>query len=145
MTTEAKPDFSDVVRKIADNFKESATQQEGGIIVPAKDLYEKSLPEGIDISTVRKLQDHDSQYLAGTALGFGELAYDAFAKDPTLRNVSLSVKAGVDTIKYNADRDGEFNSSWSKKGTGSAGSNYAKVRSHISGMIRKEFGTVAAE
>lgn len=66
----------------------SITQGEGGI---AADAYVKTLPEGITIETVQKLQDHNAIFFPAVTKALGEESIEAMKKDSSIESVSLSV------------------------------------------------------
>lgn len=133
-------ELNDVVTRIAQSAYETSESKEGGIEDLPKDFYESTLPEGLDLATRKKFQDHDSFFLAGVAQGGGARALDRFKADPNLQNVSMDVKIGHDRLDLNFGRDGTVEGRWQVKGTGSAGSQYGKVRSHIGSLIKEQLG-----
>lgn len=57
----------------------------------AADAYIKTLPEGITLETVQKIQDHNAVFFPAVTKAFGEKAIDAMKKDKAIDTVSLSV------------------------------------------------------
>ena len=57
----------------------------------AADAYVKTLPEGITIETVQKLQDHNAVFFPAVTKALGEESIEAMKKDSTIESVSLSV------------------------------------------------------
>lgn len=73
-----------------------ALDEKTGVISASEDYYEASLPEGVSIDLVKKLQKHNSELLAATTLVGGEMAAKAFAGNEDLTEVSFKYSAGHD-------------------------------------------------
>ena len=57
----------------------------------AADAYVKTLPEGITLETVQKLQDHNAIFFPAVTKALGEESIEAMKKDSSIESVSLSV------------------------------------------------------
>lgn len=66
-----------------------------GLIEVEDDFYEESLPEGIDIGTVKKIQRHNAHLLPAVTAAAGDLAHDHF-KEHGQGELKLAYKAGHD-------------------------------------------------
>jgi hypothetical protein len=65
-----------------------------GTIDVSDDYYEATLPEGLTLEQVKKLQKHNQEVLSGTVLAAGELARDHFRENGESKELSLSYKVG---------------------------------------------------
>jgi len=77
-------------------------------VLPAADLYEKSLPEGITTDQIKAIQQHNTALVAATGLAVGELAIDAFKADKDLTRVSTEFAAVGDKISTAVIRSREY-------------------------------------
>lgn len=73
--------------------KLKANLETGTIDVP-EDYYESTLPEGLTVDQLKKLQKHHQSLLAGTVYAAGGLARDTFKENEDLGELSLSWKEG---------------------------------------------------
>ena len=67
----------------------SITQGEGGI---AADTYVKTLPEGITLETVQKLQDHNAIFFPAVTTALGEESIEA-------------MKKGIENIRHELEKE----------------------------------------
>ena len=72
----------------------------------AADAYVKTLPEGITIETVQKLQDHNAVFFPAVTKALGEESIEAMKKDSTIESVSLSVPWWVKTSSTFLSKNG---------------------------------------
>lgn len=137
------PDLNSVVQAISDQTYGLAKISEGGIIQNTDELkavFEKNLPDGLDIKTVRKVEDYKSFFGAGTMDGIGRAAVDGFRADENLQAVSFDARAGGDRIDLSISRTGAIDARYINRGVGSSGSQLGQVRSHLSNLLKSEFG-----
>ena len=57
----------------------------------AADAYVKSLPEGITLETVQKINEHNSVFFPAVTKSFGEKALNVMKEDNALESCSLTV------------------------------------------------------
>jgi hypothetical protein len=57
----------------------------------SEDAYVKSLPEGLDIETVKKLQDHNANFFPAVTKAFAEKSIEAMKADNKIEQLDLSV------------------------------------------------------
>lgn len=82
------------IRQLADTLKTNLTIGEAGVISAPADLYEKTLPEGVDMSTVSKVYGHTEDLAAALTLATGEMGETALKADKKLESVSSEMKIG---------------------------------------------------
>jgi len=69
------------VRKIADTIKnEAEIDEDSGFVTTPKDTYEKTLPDDLDMKTVKKVYGHTENYVAGLVLANAEIGEDLHKK-----------------------------------------------------------------
>ena len=86
------------IRNLADKLKKDFKVGNAGVVEVGDDLFESTLEDtGLDMKTVKKVQDHTSNLVAATGLALGEVGMKAMKKDKKLDQVSVSFKAGKDT------------------------------------------------
>ena len=61
----------------------------------AADAYVKTLPEGITLETVQKIQDHNAVFFPAVTKAFGEKAIDAMKKDKKKAGAELDLNQGI--------------------------------------------------
>ena len=79
---------------------------ESGLITPAEDFYESTLPAGLSVDMYKKFQKHDSALMAATTLVGGIKAAEAFTANPELKEVSLRYSSGLSHVSAHYERDG---------------------------------------
>lgn len=88
--SEIKPHITALSTKL----KEGMKLGDGGVITTDKDLYEKTLPEDLNMDTVKKVYGHTEDLVAAMTLATGEIAEGAMKKDKKLDAVSSELKIG---------------------------------------------------
>lgn len=101
-------DVKQAVQDLAAKIKPMFTLADNGVVLPAADLYEKSLPEGITTDQIKAIQQHNTALVAATGLAVGELAIDAFKADKDLTRVSTEFAAVGDKISTAVIRSREY-------------------------------------
>jgi hypothetical protein len=97
-----KPEVVELAGKIG---KEITLSNDGVATVP-DDLYVRNMPEGVTEESVRAHQKYDTQFVAASALAFGEAANKVAKKHKDLAESSLTVKTvGRDNIEVNWQRE----------------------------------------
>lgn len=146
------------IRALADKFKQQMKVGTGGVVEVPKEIYESSLEDtGLDIKTVKKVQDHNANVVSATGLALGEVGMSAMKKDKKLDQVSVSFGAGKDTHsatfqrskevpvnkpgepRKTAPKYGVLQSSVTVHGAGNKGS-LKKVRTHLNEEALKVLG-----
>lgn len=146
------------IRSLADKLKAEFKLSSAGVVEVPADLYESTLAEAdLDLKTVKKVQDHNSNMVSATGLALGEIGMEAMKKDKKLDQVSVSFKAGKDThsavfqrskeVPVNAPGEprktalkyGMLRSSVTVHGAGNKGS-LKRVRTHLNAQAEKILG-----
>lgn len=130
------------VQEMATKIKEVLVL-EGSSISEKEDsnIYEDTLPEGLDLETVAAVNDHNTTFIAGSALAIGEMAVEALSNNTDTDRIEGKVKmASADSIKINVDRSKEFTNHLTdgKKSTkyGVVSSNYEVRAGKNSGQLK---------
>jgi hypothetical protein len=78
---------------------------DGNVVSAADGLYESLLPEGISMDMLERIQAHDTEVLAATALAVGKMGNQVFKKDETINKITCVVPTvGKDTFGFAYDR-----------------------------------------
>ncbi len=103
--------IKDATRQLAESAKaEMTVDTANGKITLADGWFEKSLPEGLDLKIVKKVQTHNTQAFNALALAVGEMANErVFAENPQLQSVRLDTSLGSDRIGMTFERSVEDN------------------------------------
>lgn len=88
--SEIKPQITELAGKL----KSGLTLGDGGVITADKDLYEKTLPDDLDMTTVKKVYGHTEDVVAALTQATGEIGEEAMKKDKKLESVSSELKIG---------------------------------------------------
>lgn len=141
------------ILKLADAIKADATVDPSGVISVSKEFYEKSLPEGIELSQVRKIQEHNSNLVSAGALALGELGVPHLKKHKDLEQVSLVINAGRDQLSEQMQRSkqvrnlqtgetkdvyGAISAKWRVTGTAGSRGSLKATRDHITNFAQRE-------
>jgi len=148
LQTTLKPE----VIALAASLKPQMKLEGDSITVPA-DLYATTLPEGIDLATVKRLHDHRNNFLAGAALAAGEVAIEAMKDDPNLKTVTTKIAGmGKDDATITTQRQHEHRASptsselvkapgWTTVAyRANPGTGVKAVRDHLKGIAAGCFG-----
>lgn len=129
---------------------------DGGMVNLDKEHYAESLPEGLSMETVKHLQKHNANYVAGVGRAFGEVSIEAMKKDNQLKETQLSTNIGKDTVggvfrreyekSMGIPKDGEerktekaygqLNMSYKTHGSAGSRGGLKKVRDELNSMAR---------
>ncbi len=103
--------IKDATRQLAESAKSEMTiDSANGKITLAEGWFEKGLPEGVDIKTVKKVQTHNTQAFNALALAVGEIANEkVFVENPQLQSVRLDASFGSDRVGMTFERAVEDN------------------------------------
>lgn len=91
------------VRGFADAIKPQLRVEGGKIPIPAE-AFEQSLPEGINIQTIKTVQNHLQNFSRGLDVAIGEVAIEHMAQNPEVDTVYAKIKLGTDTYSAAVDR-----------------------------------------
>lgn len=94
--------------ELADAIRPTLTAK-GDTIVPSDDIFEKTLPEGVTLDLVKKVDEHKQAFAAGYAYAAGELGVQMFKDAPDLEVITSEVKLGHDTFGIVQKRQTEHN------------------------------------
>jgi len=98
--TEIKKEVLDMSEKIGKGLT-----LDGNVVSASDGLYESLLPEGVSMDLLERVQAHDTEVLAATALAVGKMGNHAMKKDETLNKISLVMPTvGKDTFSFAYDR-----------------------------------------
>lgn len=103
-TESSSSEIHEDIRNIADVIKKNSKYVGDGKIEVDEKTYEQTLPEGVDMKTVKKLQSHNSNVVAGAQLANGEMALKVMEKESDIDVVSSTLKVGSDKISVQFDR-----------------------------------------
>jgi len=103
--------MSDALNKINQRIKDLATKVEesisfdddGAATLPETFLAD-NLIEGVDLDTVKRVQDEEANFAAGLALGLGNATLPLMQKKKDLERTSAHLGFGHNTIKASIDR-----------------------------------------
>lgn len=95
---------SDGVKALALNLQSGLTFDGEGIGILAADVFEKHLPEGLTMHTVKQVQDTLLDFSDAATLAVAESGIDHLKAHKDLSSVSLKVKAGRDAISTSFER-----------------------------------------
>jgi hypothetical protein len=108
MSKEKSVEIKKEIRDLTDLIRQNMSHKEGGHFEVEGDIYEKSLPESIDLSTVKKLQKHNSDFVAAASLAVGEAGLDLMKSDKELQSASADFRLGNDKLSVVFDRAREI-------------------------------------
>lgn len=92
------------IKDLALQIKTGLTFDDEGVGVVADDTFEKHLPEGLDLATVKKVQTTVLDFADATTLAVGEAGLETLGAKKDLASVSLRIKAGHDHINTEMQR-----------------------------------------
>lgn len=93
----------EAVRTIADTLKPQLTVEGGKVQIP-QEAFEKSLPEGISLQTVKTVQNHVQNYSRGLDVAIGETAIDYMVQNADVDTIYAKTKLGTDVYSAAVDR-----------------------------------------
>jgi hypothetical protein len=91
-------DIKESILALAEKLKADMVLSEDGVVTVSEDTFEKTLPEGLDMKTVKAVQDHTANLVSATGYALGQVGIGAFKKDKRLEQVSVEFAAGKDSI-----------------------------------------------
>ncbi len=153
-TTDPRADLkvNDNILALADAIKREAVVDASGVITVPKDFYEKTLPEGISLTEVKKLQAHNSELVSAGVIALGELAVPHLGKHADLKEASISITAGRDELSAVLTRNkqqrnpqsgettevyGSTAVKWRTTGTAGSRGSLATSRQYVLGLASK--------
>lgn len=75
-----------------------------------KPVFEACLPEDLPMETVKRVNNHNANFVAAGGMAFGELSVEAMTKHPKLEKTDINIKmAGTDHVEYRVERTKEYN------------------------------------
>lgn len=139
--------LNDSITTMAAEIKKEFKIGEGGVVEVPKDFYEKTLPAGMTMADVRKVQDHDANLIAATGLALGEVGIDHFKRHKKADQLSVDFVAGKNKVGLvfqrskkvqdgkggTLEKHGALSARYVVSGAGNRG-NFKKVRDHLAGM-----------
>lgn len=101
--------LNDQITNLADALIKSSTADLGaGKIVVDKKFYEESLPEGVTMAQVRKIEEHNSNLITAATLAIGELAQAPMTKDKELASLSMRIPVSRGRVDAQIKREGQI-------------------------------------
>jgi hypothetical protein len=104
--SEIKKEVIELAAKIEAAMKLDATA--GTVTETDGNVFEKTLPEDLNIDTVNKVHDHESLFTAATVHYVGNAAINAMSTNQDLKEVSGAFKMGKNTLNVQIDRSKEY-------------------------------------
>lgn len=99
---EVKKEILELSEKISSGITISAKEKTA---TAEKDIYEKNLPEGLSMDTVRSVRDYNTTFVAAGAHAFGNAAVAAMNKHKNLDSLNVDVSMGdKDSVSYSIQR-----------------------------------------
>ena len=136
------PTFSEALEAMGKKSYDEMFLSEGGLLKlkDEKGFYEQNIkPEDVPMAHITKTQTAETLAVAGTLLGAGRRAAEAFQANPDLQQVTIDINFGKNRVDHVIKRDGETISGYTVSGLrGSGGGNYKKVQDHLSGLIKNQ-------
>lgn len=71
---------------------------DGNLATVGKDLYETNLPEGLDLATVKRVQEHNLDFSDAVTLALGERGLVHLKDNKDIEALALTVNIGHDRI-----------------------------------------------
>jgi adenylyl- and sulfurtransferase ThiI len=85
-----KSELKTQIDNMAKALGEQIEIKEGEATIAA-DAYIKTLPEGLDMETLKKIQDHNANFFPAVTKAFGEKSIEAMKTNTALAQLDLSV------------------------------------------------------
>lgn len=143
-------DGNAAIRELADALKRDvAIEADKKVTVLPKDRYESMLPEGLDLKTVKKLQEFNGKLPAALELAAGELAVPYFKKHKDADTLVMRLPVARDSLQVVVHRDtdvrnvstgevsqvyGRTRSKWRMNGTNGASGQLRVVRDYVQAL-----------
>lgn len=90
--------ISEGVYALSRLIKDQMKIGEGGVVDVPKDIFETTLPDGLTMADVKRVQDHTSAVVSATGLALGELGQSHFKKNKTVDQLSVEFGIGKDKL-----------------------------------------------
>lgn len=108
MSKDVGTEIKKEIRDLTDMIRQNLKHKDGGHFEVEKDLYEKSLPEGVDASLIKKVQKHNTDFVAAATLAVGEAGLEIMKDDAELQSASADFRLGNDKLSVVFDRTREL-------------------------------------
>ena len=145
--------FKPATVAMAAEFRKKIKVNKEGVVEAPEDLYESTLENaGLDMSTVNKVQKHNTEVVSALTLAVGEVGLEALKKHDKLDQITGEFKAGRDEIGIVMSRTREVNDmknpgekitqygptviKYTVKGTSNSGE-LKKVRQHLMAQAKQ--------
>lgn len=116
-TATKTPELSATTLDLVDKLTQAMSINKEGIITVEDNIYERLLPEDLPIATVKRLQKHNSHFLAAATEATANVALGAAAKNKDVKVVDASFNmAGKDRFDVTWTREVERNAGIPVKG-----------------------------
>lgn len=104
------PAVKQVVIDMSEKMKSGITlDKKTGTATAADDIFASTLPEDLSIETVKRVSEHNGNFIAAGALAFGDMSVAAMAKNKGLEQTTLKIAmAGRDSVEYTVDRTKQY-------------------------------------
>ena len=102
-----KKTLNDEILALSSKIRDSVTTDSIGTVKETNpgEVYEKNLPTGITMDTVKDLGDYNSSFIAAGCYAIGEIAIEAMTKDSKIDQVTGDIRMGVkDSAEYTVSR-----------------------------------------
>jgi hypothetical protein len=107
----------DLTAVVRDGVTINVAKDGTAAVTVAENLYASSLPEGIDLPTVEKLNKHNNNLYLAFATVVGEKGLDAMKKNTNCASIEATLPlVGKDTFVVSIDRQKEYPKPGSKDG-----------------------------
>ncbi len=144
------PVVQDMAKKIKANLEFDA---KSGVCTEKTESFEACLPEDLSIDTVRRVVDHNANFVAAGALAFGELAVAAMSKNKSLTEASAELKmVSRDSVSFVMEREHTYQN---RLGSGDSVTKHGVITSnyHVKGgknsgqlkAVRSHMNEIAAK
>ncbi len=102
--------IKDSTKQMAESAKAAMSVDPAtGRILMGEDWFASTLPEGLDIKTVKKVQTHNTQAFNALGLALGTFANESvFQDNPQLQSVRLDTTFGTDRVGMTYERSVEL-------------------------------------
>lgn len=102
MSEQSQVQLPETVRSFADTIKPQLVIEGGKVQIP-QEAFEQSLPEGINLQTVKTVQTHVQNFSRGLDVAIGEVAIEYMAQNPGTETIYAKTKLGTDTYSAAVD------------------------------------------
>lgn len=98
-------DLKPYTRSLVDSMKAAMTMGDNGISVTPPEWYGETLPEGVTLDLIKKIQEHDSAVAAAQPVALAEVGFPIMQQNPALTQISASLSVGGNTIATDIVRE----------------------------------------